>query len=392
MKKFTKNGEQEVKEIKRDEDGTIKENLIIKGNNLLALHLLKKEFTGKVKLIYIDPPYYFKDIKSDDAFAYNSNFKLSTWLTFMKNRLDIAKELLKEDGFLLVQIKEDGHSHLKLLLDDIFNGQIVNDIVVKMSESSGIKMSHVAKKLPNLKEYILFYKKNIKTNLYPVKLNKADNGNKLKGYLKYYTKVIINPNDEVENWKIETIEKYLTKKGINPNQKEIEDFQIQNAERVVYRTNNASFERLKIAKKLTKIISKTGLEYIWWEGKQMLFLSDYINEYVCDLWTDISTINLNKEGGVDFQNGKKPEELIERILNLTTKEDDIILDYHLGSGTTSAVAHKMNRQYIGIEQMDYIENIVIERMKKVIEGEQGGISKSVDWKGGGSFVYYKLKQ
>lgn len=392
-KRFTKDSKKDgeaVKEIKRDKTGLIQENLIIKGNNLLALHSLKSEFAGKIKLIYIDPPYYFKDIKADDAFAYNSNFKLSTWLTFMKNRLDIAKELLRDDGFLLVQIKEDGHSHLKLLLDSVFNGQIVNDIVVKMSESSGIKMSHVEKKLPNVKEYILFYKKNIKSNLYPVKLNKADNGNKLKDYLKYYTKVITNPDEEVENWKIESIDKYLTKKGIKPSKKEIEDFQTQNAERVVYRTNNASFKGLKIDKQITKIISKTGLEYIWWEGKQMLFLSDYINEYVCDLWTDISTINLNKEGGVDFQNGKKPEELIERILKLTTKDNDIVLDYHSGSGTTACVAQKMKRQWIVIEQIDSQIKLSLERVKNVINGDSSGISKSVNWKGGGEFIYCEL--
>ena len=110
-KRFTKDGEPEVKELKRDENGTIKENLIIKGNNLLALHSLKKEFAGKIKLIYIDPPYYFKETKADDAFAYNSNYKLSTWLTFMKNRLEIAKELLSNDGVIFIQIKD-----LKLFL------------------------------------------------------------------------------------------------------------------------------------------------------------------------------------------------------------------------------------------------------------------------------------
>lgn len=389
-KRFTKDGEQEVKEIKRDEDGTIKENLIIKGNNLLALHSLEKQFAGKVKLIYIDPPYYFKETKADDAFAYNPNFKLSTWLTFIKNRLDAAKKLLSDDGFILVQIKEDGHSHLKLLMDDIFNGQIVNDVVVKMSESSGIKMSHIEKRLPNLKEYILFYKKNNNTALFPVKTKKGDNGDKLKDYLKYYKKVIVNPNDNVEDWNIISIKDCLVKEGIVPTGKNIEDFQIKNAHRVVYRTNNASFSHLKIDKKLTKIISKTGIEYIWWEGKQMLFLSDYIEEYVCDLWTDISTINLNKEGGVDFQNGKKPEQLIERILKLTTSEGDIVLDYHAGSGTTSCVAHKMKRQWIVVEQIERQINLSLNRLQNVIKGDQSGISRSVKWEGGGDFIYFEL--
>jgi adenine-specific DNA-methyltransferase len=161
-KRFTKDGEQEVKEIKRDENGIIKENLIIKGNNLLALHSLKKQFAGKIKLIYIDPPYYFKDTKADDAFAYNSNFKLSTWLTFMKNRLDIAKKLLADEGTIFVQIKDDGMAHLKLLMDDVFGiDNFVNCIAVKMSEATGVKMSHAKTRFPNIKEYILFYKKSL---------------------------------------------------------------------------------------------------------------------------------------------------------------------------------------------------------------------------------------
>lgn len=106
---------------------------------------------------------------------------------------------------------------------------------------------------------------------------------------------------------------------------------------------------------------------------------------------DIKTTGLDSEGAVSLKNGKKPEALIQRILELVTNEKDLVLDFHLGSGTTAAVAHKINRQYIGIEQMDYIENVSIERMKKVILGEQGGISKNVNWQGGGDFIYCELK-
>ena len=102
-----------------------------------------------------------------------------------------------------------------------------------------------------------------------------------------------------------------------------------------------------------------------------------------DLWGDIDFQNTQNEGGVSFPTGKKPEALLRRIIDMTTKEGDVVLDYHLGSGTTAAVAHKMNRQYIGIEQMSYIETLAVERLKKVIEGERGGISKAVSWTGGG---------
>jgi adenine-specific DNA-methyltransferase len=141
-----------------------------------------------------------------------------------------------------------------------------------------------------------------------------------------------------------------------------------------------------------KVISSTGLEYIWWEGKQMLKLSDYMSEGLVDLWTDISTINLNKEGGVNFPNGKKPEALIQRLIELFTDAEDLVLDYHLGSGTTSAVAHKMNRQYIGIEQINYGKNDAVQRLKNVIDGDKSGISKGVEWNGGGEFVYLELAE
>lgn len=124
---------------------------------------------------------------------------------------------------------------------------------------------------------------------------------------------------------------------------------------------------------------------------QVLFADEYLNYNPGDFWMDIKTTGLDNEGAVSLKNGKKPEALIQRILELVTNEKDLVLDFHLGSGTTAAVAHKINRQYIGIEQMDYIQNVSIERMKKVILGEQGGISKNVNWKGGGEFVYCELK-
>ena len=151
FKRFTKDGEQEVKEIKRDENGTIKENLIIKGNNLLALHSLKKEFAGKVKLIYIDPPYNTKN----DGFKYNDNFNHSTWLTFMKNRLEVARELLRDDGVIFVQCDDNEQAYLKVLMDEVFGREnFVNNISLRMSTSAGLKMTHKDKKLLKIKKMV----------------------------------------------------------------------------------------------------------------------------------------------------------------------------------------------------------------------------------------------
>jgi adenine-specific DNA-methyltransferase len=387
---YSAEGEKTLGKFNRNEKGIITDSIIVKGNNLLALHTLKEEFAGQVKLIYIDPPYN----RDADAF-YNDNFKNSTWLTFMKNRLEIAKELLIDDGFFFIQIDDYQLGYLKILCDEVFNREnAVNIIAVKMSETSGVKMAHVDKKLPKIKEFILSYRKNNSSRLNPIKIKKESQGNKLDDYLKYYKKVIENYNDPVEEWIITSINEYLKKQGLETDEQSVKNFQLENAERVVYRTNNKSFENLNVKGKLALVKSKQGLDYVWWEGKQMLFLADYIDEYICDFWTDISTINLNKEGGVDLANGKKPEKLLKRIIQLVTKEGDIVMDYHLGSGTTAAVAHKMKRQFIGVEQLNYGENDSVVRLKNVINGDNSGISteEDVQWKGGGEFVYLELKK
>ena len=394
--RYTAKGEEAVKEIKRDEDGTIKENLLIKGNNLLALHSLKEQFAGKVKLIYIDPPYN----TGNDGFAYNDRFNHSTWLTFMKNRLEIATEFLREDGVIFVQCDDNEMAHLKVLLDESnnkINLNYINTVTVKMSEASGVKMSHTSKKLPKLKEYILIYSKskNYKFNELTTEKNFYDSN-----YLQYYGKIVENFEDPVEKWQVISLTEYLEKTSNNKlNKKEIVDFKIQNKHRMIYRTNNSQLAKLKFDTEFKLVESKTGLKYIWWEGKQAIFLgsnkyqeSDYTKQQLGDLWTDISTINLNKEGGVELKAGKKPEKLLQRIIELASNPDDLILDFHLGSGTTAAVAHKLKRQYIGIEQMEYHKNSPSNRLNNTINGEAGGISKDIDWKGGGDFIYFELAE
>lgn len=158
-KRIDAKGEKPLDQFNRNENGTITDNLIIKGNNLLALHTLKEEFAGKVKLIYIDPPYYFSENKATDTFAYNSNFKLSTWLSFMKNRLEIAKILLAKDGVIFVQIDDDGQAYLKVLMDEVFSGNYLNSIIVKAKATSGASGGGEDKKLKKNTEYIHIYKK-----------------------------------------------------------------------------------------------------------------------------------------------------------------------------------------------------------------------------------------
>ena len=386
IKKYTKDGGEPVSSI------SLSDNLLIKGNNLLALSSLQKRYQNKVKLIYIDPPYN----TGNDFFGYNDSFNHSTWLVFMKNRLEISKRLLREDGVICIQCDDNEQAYLKVLCDEVFGIENhLNTVVVKSSESSGNKMSHVDKKFPKIKDYILIYKMPCFETMTPVKVSKIDNMEEFKKYAKYYSNIILDKSLPVNTWKIMSIKNYIKKYEPSidiSNEQAVLQFKIDNAERVVYRTNNKSLDKYSFSSKTEEIISSTGHKYIWWEGKQMLFLSDYTSSYLCDLWTDISTINLNKEGAVTLKNGKKPELLIKRIIECFTNENDIVLDFFLGSGTTAAVALKMKRQFIGVEQMDYIEDLAVVRLNNVISGEMFGISKSLKWQGGGSFVYCELKE
>ena len=422
FKKYTSKGEKEVKDFTRDSNGTIKDNLIIKGNNLLALHSLKDEFAGKIKLIYIDPPYYFKN-KNNDVFAYNSSFKLSTWLTFMKNRLEVANELLNNDGIIFIQINDEGHAYLKLLMDEIFRDNFVNSITVKMSDLSGPKMSHLDKKFPKLKENILIYKKN------NIKLNKITElksswDNEYKNYLENFDEDNYNYiknfnfdensleelNKKLSNVKIISLSektKNLDTKDLNKKDKEkfIFDFCVENSYRIARTSNSFSIKKI-----LDEIVDNYNQKVIAIKSPsnnialcittydkssedprvQIVFSKDTLEVPLGDLWLDINTSGLHTEGGIKFENGKKPEKLLNYIIKSSTKKGDIVLDYHLGGGTTCAVAHKIKRQYIGIEQLNYEENDSIVRLKNVISGDTTGISKNIDWNGGGEFISCEL--
>jgi adenine-specific DNA-methyltransferase len=404
-----KNGEP-VKAIKRDKDGLIKENLIIKGNNLLALHSLKSEFTGEIKLIYIDPPYN----TGTDSFAYNDRFNHSTWLTFMKNRLEVAKDLLKDDGAIFVQIDHHQLAYINILMDEIFDKQNkVQVIAVRTASPAGFKTVNPGP--IDVTEYILFYTKNkpsfkFKKSYVPV------------GYNKNYN-LYVDKYKDISKWKFFPIkDKMLESLGF-ADEKEakkkygklweaiskvlISNFAFENADNIVsIRDPHKPTEKVKElmleSKKKNKLIEykrEDGSIMYLYNGGALAFYSNKIKivdgkkevtELLTDFWGHISWAGIASEGGVKLKNGKKPEKLLKQIFELATEENDIIIDYHAGSGTTCAVAHKMNRQYIGIEQLDYGDNDSVIRINNVINGDESGISEIFKWKGGGSFVYCEL--
>lgn len=373
-------------------------NLLIKGNNLIALHTLKEYFRhapqkDKVKLIYIDPPYN----TGNDSFNYNDRFNHSTWLTFMKNRLEIARELLRDDGVIFVQCDDNEQAYLKVLMDEIFGREnfVCNFIWEKKTGSSDAK--HIAV----IAEYILCYAKKIENAEFSKNTNSYDtNRYKL--------------SDEFENERGKYYIDNLDRGGLQYSDSlnfaiECPDgsFTYPNG-RTEFFNDGWIWKWSK--KKIEWAIENKFIEFRKSTTKQSGWAVCYKNYLFVDnennpiersaphknLIQGILNTHATQEIKNIFENKDdrfatpKPEALLQRILELSTNENDLVLDFFAGSGTTLAVAHKMKRRYIGIEQMDYIESITKERLKKVIDGEQGGISKAVSWSGGGSLIYCEL--
>lgn len=375
---------------------TGKENLLIKGNNLFALHSLKEHLgkrvaTEGVKLIYIDPPYN----TGNDGFRYNDRFNHSTWLTFMRNRLEAARDILCEDGFIFVQCDDNEQAYLKVLMDDIFPN-FLTTICVQMSYVSGEKMAHVDKKPPKIKEYVHIYTMHRDVRVRP----QFTEGEIDDEYNKF---IDIKESESFEDAEIKGLTSVLKERGIK-GEDEKEEFILNNASLIFNRVRNKTeaFTSTRGNMNLSKVTTPTGLEKWAWNGREVVFLSDRIvkdadgnDTYqmaLGDIWSDIPIVNLYLEGGVDFPKGKKPEYLLSRIISMSTNPGDLVLDFFAGSGTTAAVAHKMGRRWIAVEQMDYVHDLTSKRLKNVVAGEQGGVSNAVGWPetGGGAFLYAEI--
>ncbi len=401
---FEMHGEGDLESALKDKNT----NYLIKGNNLIALHSLKKKFAKQVKCIYIDPPYN----TGNDSFNYNDNFNHSSWLVFMKNRLESAREFLSDDGVIFVQCDDNEQAYLKVLMDEIFlRENFVANLHVELSTTQGMKVASAKKgNIVKNAEYILIYSKNMENfsfirSLYvarewdehysiyidPKTKKRETLLNFLKGKYEDITKdkimALYNDDKDFRDFVHKNADNIYRDAEINFNFTQEQESNLNSGEIVEYNqylifknSNNIIRQLLKLSDAIGEtddFDAKIGLRKIrgdWWGG----FYKDMMN--------------INKEANLVWKAGKKPERLIKDILEISTNENDLVLDFFAGSGTTCAVAHKMKRRYIGIEQMDYIETITKERLKKVIEGEQGGISKKCGFKGGGSFVYAELKE
>lgn len=346
------------------------ENILIHGDNLLALKALEQDFAGKVKCIYIDPPY-----NTGQAFEhYDDGIEHSLWLNLMSQRLKILYKLLSKDGVLFINLDENEHSYCKVVCDEIF-GRVnyIGDLIWQKRKGGGNDSRYFAIDHDYILVYAKFKDKAIHTKKW--KVSQTDE------YLKRYKEI----DEDGDRYYWDT----LARDGLqNPIPIEIEcpDNSILkiNSQKSIGTINEGL-----IKGNIRLIKNKNG-----WTLHHRVYMP--IGQVLRSILTDVGT---NKTAGDEikaiFGSAKsfdypKPEGLINKILELTTRQGDIVLDSFLGSGTTAAVAHKMGRKYIGIELGKHAKTHCYPRLKQVVDGEQGGISKAVNWKGGGGFKFYTL--
>ena len=356
--------------------GEKSENMIIKGDNLEALQALLPYYKGQVKCIYIDPPY-----NTGNAFEhYDDNIEHSKWLSLIYPRLELLRELLSEDGSIWISIDDDECHYLKVVCDEVFGRRnFVNNIIWEKKYAP----SNDAKWLSDSHDHILCYAKN-KNIWRPNLLPRSDKQNK---YYRY------DDNDGRGLWRSDNVlVKSFSKSGVfgitNPNTG-VEYFPPEGS---CYRFNEETAKRY---------LSENRF-YFGKDGKGAPQLKRFLSEVKqgvtsLTIWKreDVGDNQEAKTEAKEFNSvdkfaTPKPEKLVERILTLATNEGDLVLDSFLGSGTTCAVAQKMSRRYIGIEMGEHAITHCVPRMKAVINGEQQGISKAVNWQGGGGYTFYDL--
>ncbi len=395
----------------RVSDNDIFDNRLIFGDNLLALKALEQEFAGKIKCVYIDPPF-----NTGAAFEhYDDGLEHSIWLDLMRQRFELLRNLLAQDGFLFVHLDDNEASYCKVLLDEVFGrANYINQIVVATNKPFGFKGT--SEGIFKQANHIFFYAKD--------KTCASINTDDLfveKGYDPQYKWEFYDQHLPENQWKWRQIDGVVAKQlgfaSAREARKELAEqleievglYAIENSERV-FRTASVSGGAL-LKRKETVARSKAkkneiirhpndDMDYMFIGGERVLFYRERLREIdgallpgelITDIWTDIPVEGLASEGGVDFPKGKKPEKLLQRIISLTTKPSDWVLDSFAGSGTTGAVAHKMGRRWIMVELGDHCHTHLIPRLKGVVDGnDTSGVSRNVGWRGGGGFRYYRL--
>ena len=385
-------------------------NMLIHGDNLLALKALEQDFAGQVKCIYIDPPFNTgARIDADgNEIGYDDGVEHSIWLQLMSQRLQILYNLLSRDGALFIHLDDNEVDYCRVLTDEIFGRKnFMNRITIDSRSPSAF--STVNPGVFKAAEYLLFYAKDRSSLVEnPIRVERTPD------YA--YDKYILNPDEDYHNWEYTTVSEAYEKTQPTQSKKpqtvlaNYHKFIIENASRIFrftaisdsgagQATVKLKYESLEKPDTILRL-ERSNLDDVYvLNGQQISFYSKNVHPIdgkecattiLTDIWEDIAWEGIANEGGVRFKKGKKPERLIKRCLELVSSPGDLVLDSFLGSGTTAAVAHKMGRRYIGIELGEHCYSHCLPRLRKVIDGDKSGISKAVGWQGGGGFKFYEL--
>ncbi|MDO9476674.1 MAG: site-specific DNA-methyltransferase [Pseudohongiella sp.] len=384
-------------------------NMLIEGDNLDALKALLPYYSGQVKCIYADPPFNTGQAFDD----YDDNLEHSIWLSILYPSLELQRELLSEDGTIFIHIDDNELGYLIAIADEIF--QRKNRIaIVTFKQGAATGHKSINPGLVSTTNFIVVYAKN-KSKWKP---NRLFTG---RARDKRYNRFLLNPDAPHQEWKFATLSSAFVKymdKSLKELKSEYGDqledilntFVIDHSRQVIRLARpdyNAVGEDAKkyidaslaSPKDIFKLERANHSDMYFLAGERIIFYSGKLKEIdgelvagepLTTLWDDLLSNNLHKEGHVSLPKSKKPEGLVKRCLELVTHPQDLVLDCFLGSGTTAAVAHKMNRRWIGIERGEHARSKCQVRLAKVVEGEDSGISKSVGWKGGGGFQFFKL--
>ena len=379
----------------RRRDGKdIFDNMLIHGDNLLALKALEQEFAGKVKCIYIDPPY-----NTGNAFEfYDDGLEHSIWLGLMRERLELLHRLLANYGSIWISIDDKEVHYLKVICDEIFGRE---NFIIQTTIKRGAATGHKAiNPTPvQVSDYMLTYAKDKSKWIYHPVYAQRD-------YDKAYNKYIVNFDCPFQEWHFCSLKEILKKRKCT-----VEELLKTEADRVV-RTAQPDYQA--VGEETRRLIDmskenpdsvlrqqREGFPDIYLKnGERILFYRDKLRmidgelvtaELVTNLWVDMNYQGIAKEGGVKFPKNKKPEAQIARVLEMSTRPGDLILDSFLGSGTAAAVAHKMGRRWIGVELGEHCNTLCKPRLDRVVDGRDGtGVTKKYNWKGGGGYRFYEL--
>lgn len=386
-------------------------NLLIQGDNLLALKALVPFYEGRVKCIYADPPF-----NTEQAFPdYDDKLEHSQWLSMVYPILALQRTLLASDGTLFLHIDDNELGYLIAVADEVMGRKNrVGIITFKQGAATGHKSINPG--MVSTTNFILVYAKN-KAQWRPRRLFTGRERDKRYGHF------LVNPQEHYKNWRLTTLTSAFSqhigkkaseaKKEMGPKAYEdaLNEFVISHAAQVIqpvrpdYDAVSEEAQRI-IDKSLEQPkevfhLARTGYTDMYFQGGQRwIFYREKLKEVdgqlvagepLTTLWDDLLSNNLHTEGGIEFPKSKKPEALIKRVIELSgCEKGDLVLDAFLGSGTTAAVAHKLGLQWIGVERGEHAETKCLPRLRAVVDGDQTGISKTVGWVGGGGFRFCAL--